>query len=228
MSTLSLSAMRTRLRILLADENSKTWKTDSTLDLFLNLAIIQFTTDLPVSNSHTYTIASDYVGDEHTYTLPADFVYATTVRGYFESGAEMENLPRQHIDFGSWDTGDEPRCYMIDWPSEGYLYLPREPQGSTFTLYYGSYHNTWLDEDSDTFDLGRNRWGEQAIYAYAAFLAFNPSSSQRAQLEQWARRGDLNVGNPLEEEARRWLALYNTLLEEHGEVPETWKFLRVG
>jgi len=95
-------------------------------------------------------------------------------------------------------------------------------------MYYRAYHGTWLSTDENTVNLGRNRWGEQAIYAYAAYLAFNPSSARRAQLEQWARKGDQKVGNPLEREAERWITLYQSLLDEHGENPTTWEFARAG
>lgn len=228
MTTLALSSMRDRLRTLLNDPNSKIWQLNADLDLFLNMAIIKFTTDLPTQSYETYTIATDQQADEHTYLMPDDFVRDGTVRGYFQNGSELENIPRRNIQFGAWDTNDEPRCYMIDWPAEGYLYLPRAPQGTTFTLYYGAYHDTWLEDNTDEVDLGRNRWGEQAIYAYAAYLAFNPASARRAQLEQWARKGDQKVGNPLEKEADRWLQVYQDLLNEHGEVPATWEFSRIG
>jgi hypothetical protein len=228
MTTIALSTLRARLRIYLSDTNSKTWSEDSDLDLFLNHAIIKFTHDLPNSSYNLFTVADDQVGDANTYELPTDFVRDAFVRGYFEGVSNPENILRLNIQPGVWETGDEPRGYVIDWPMEGLFYLPRSPMESTFTMYYGAYHEDWLTEDVDTFDMGRNRWGEQAIYAYASFLAFNPSSSRRAQLEQWNRRGDQNVGNPLEEEAYRWLKIYNDLLIEHGEVPSTWEFVPMG
>lgn len=228
MATIALSTLRSRLRIMLNDENSKTWPNDSTLDLFLNLAIRKYSTDVPVSSYKTYTVATDQTTDAHTYTLPDDFTRDYFVRGYFEISSEQENILRANLRPGSWDTGDEPRVYFIDWPNEGNLYLARESLGSTFTLYYGAQQSTWLDDDADTYDLGRNLWGEQAVYAYSAFLAFNPSSARRAQLEQWARRSDLKVGNPLEEEANRWLALYNSLIAMHAEVPIAFEFVEAG
>jgi len=228
MATIALSTLRSRLRILLNDETSKIWKTDSTLDLFLNMALRKYTTDMPSASSVQYTVATDQTLDAHTYTLPDNYVRDYFIRGYFASGSELENIFRANPRPGSWETGDEPRTYFIDWPLEGSLYIVREAYGATFSLYYGAHQTTWLTNDGDTFNLGRHSWGEQAIYAYAAYLSFNPASAMRAQLEQWARKNDLNVGNPLEEEANRWLTLYTSLIEAHAEIPSAFEFVEAG
>jgi hypothetical protein len=228
MTTIALSTMRSRLRTFLNDAQSRLWPNDTDLDLFLNMAIVKFTTDVPIESATGYTVATDQVGDAHTYYLPDDFVKDRFVRGYFEGSAHIETISRLTMQFGAWTTNDEPRGYLVDFPSEGYLYLPRSPQGTTFTLYYGAYSTTELSADEDTYNLRRHGWGEQAIYAYAAYLAFNPSSSRRAQLEQWARKQDLKVGNPLEREAERWLSMYNMLLQEHGGAPSVYEFLTTG
>ena len=226
MSTVTLSTLRTRLRIFLDDSEGTNW-TDDALDLFLNQAIVKYTTDLPAASGYVYTVADDAQGDNHTYLLPDNFADDHFVRGEFDS-SEAENISRLNHQFGSWETADEPKGYMVDWPNEGYLYLPREPESATFTLYYGAFHDIELSSDSDTFDLGRNKWGEEAVYAYAAYLAFNPASSNRAMLEQWARKGDQKVDNPLEQEGRRWLERYRELIDEHAEVPVYWEFTRTG
>jgi hypothetical protein len=227
MATIALSTLRSRLRTYLNDANSKLWPNDADLNLYLNHAIIKFTHDVPLSARKVYTITTDQVGDAHTYTLPDDFVTDTLIRGYFEGAAQLENVMRLNPRAGAWDEYDEPKGYLIDWPTESGLYLPRAPLSTTFTLYYGAYCDDWLTDDADTFDLGRNRWGELAVYAYAAYLAFNPASARRAQLEQWASKKDQNVDNPLEQEAKRWRGLYNDLLSEHGEAPSAWEFASV-
>jgi len=226
MAAIALSTLRTRLRTYLNDADANYWSNDD-LDLFLNHAIVKYTTDMPSSAYETYTVADDAQADNHTYLLPDDFVTDYFVRGEFDS-AESENVSRLNYQYGAWTTGDEPKGYMVDWPSEGYLYLPREPESTTFILYYGAFQDTELSEDTDTFDFGRNMWGEQAVYAYAAYLAFNPASARRAQLEQWNRKGDQKVDNPLEQEALRWLQRYQTLIAEHAEVPVYWEFTRTG
>lgn len=225
MADIALSTLRSRLRIYLNDTDSKLWPNDSDLNLFLNHAIIKFTHDIPLPTVETYTVATDQQGDTHTYLLPDDYVKDQFLRASF-SGSTTETVSRLSMVPGAWVVTDEPAGYVVHYPSQGYLYLPRSPGSTTFTFYYGAYHDDWLTEDVDTFSFGWSRWGEEAVYAYAAFLAFNPSSARRAQLEQWARRGDQNVGNPLEEEANRWKALYDSLLSEHGDAPDTWEFVR--
>jgi hypothetical protein len=227
MAAIALSTLRSRLRVFLDDTNSKNWPVDAHLNLFINMAIIKYTTDMPISSVKVYTVADDAQADNHTYILPTDLVTDLFLRGQFDS-AEYENVARLNFQYGEWITGSEPKGYFIDHPSEGYLYLPREPESTTFSFYYGACYEDTLESDSDSFDFGRNKWGEQAVYAYAAYLAFNPSSSARAQLEQWARKGDQRVGNPLEEEADRWLQIYRDLIEDHAEIPTTWEFSRAG
>jgi hypothetical protein len=212
---------------MLDDANSDEWS-DAQINMFINYALIKYTHDLPIASACTYTVASDQVGDAHTYNLPDNFVTDSTLKVYLESASTDEFVTKLNIVPGHWTTSDEPKGYILDFPQEGQIYLPRSPEGTTFTLYYGAYHGSWLTNDADSFDLGRNRWGELAVIAYTGYLAFNPTSSTRALLEQWARRGDQNVGNPLEEEAARWLALYRSLLDEHAEVPDYWEFVAKG
>jgi len=226
MATITLSDLRTRLRIYLSDSNKKLWQNDEELNLFLNHAIIKFSTDVPSPTGLVYTVETDQQADSRTYLLPEDMVAPVWVRGNFTTTAVLETVERIYPRPGAWTSNNEPLGFIVDWPQEGQFYLPREPLSSTFTLYYTAFHADWLDEDQDTFNLGRNRWGEQAVLYYAAHLAFNPPASRRAQLEQWNRRTDQNVGNPLEEEAARWLRLYRNLLSEHEESPITWEFIR--
>lgn len=227
MATVSLATLRSRLRVYLSDTNKKLWPDDGELDLFLNHAIIKFTHDVPLASAQLYTVATDQQGDANTYLMPEDFVRDKFLRASFYT-SRSETVLRLRMEPGVWVESDEPAGYVLDYPSDGYLYLPREPSSDAFTFYYDGYWAAWLADDLDEFDLGRKRWGEEAVYAYAAFLAFNPSSARRAQLEQWARRGDQNVGNPLEEEAARWKAHYGELLAEHGEAPVAWAFVESG
>jgi hypothetical protein len=220
---LALSDMRSRLRIYLNDKDKKLWPGDEDLDLFLNQAIIQFTTDVPKASRKVYTVVTDQQDDANTYLLPTDLVKARFARGTF-GDSDTETVTRINMRQGAWDAGYEPKGFLIDWPLEGSFYFPRQPTSDTFTLYYGAVHSTRLVDNADTFDLGRNLWGEQAIYFYAAFLCFNPSSSRRAQLEQWARKTDQNVGNPLEEEGKRWHNLYKELINDNADLPAVWEF----
>jgi hypothetical protein len=201
------------------------WPDNGELDLFLNHAIVKFTNDVPSAQAKTYTVATDQQEDAHTFLLPTNLVTDLFLRGSFYT-SRIETVNRIHMKPGVWVEGDEPAGYITDFPSEGYLYLPKETSSDTFTLYYSGYWETWLSDDADEFELYRNRWGEEAVYAYACFLAFNPSSARRAQLEQWARRGDKDVDNPLEQEANRWKRLYEQLLLEHGEQPTAWSFVQ--
>jgi hypothetical protein len=224
MTELALSTLRTRLRIYLNDSGSKIWTQNSELDLFINQAIVKFTTDVPERKSVNYTLASGVGGDYKTYELPDDFVRARAARGCFSQSSRTETIMKVTLTPGSWVEGQEPVGFIVDFPEEGYIYFPREPLGS-FDLLYAGFHSEPLEEDTDKVDIGRRAWGEQAILAYAAYLAFNPSSARRAQLEQWNRKADQNVDNPLEQEAKRWLAMYSGLLADNAQQPQAWEFV---
>jgi hypothetical protein len=224
MTQLALSTLRTRLRIFLNDTGSKIWTSNSELDLFINQAIVKFTTDVPKRKQVTYTAASAVGGDAKLYTLPDDFIRARAARGYFSQSTRLETVMKITLTPGSWADGQEPIGYIVDYPETGYIYFPREPDGSVVLLYAG-FEGTALTLDTDKVDIGRNAWGEQAILAYAAYLAFNPSSARRAQLEQWNRKADQNVDNPLEQEAKRWLAMYASLVADNMQQPQAWEFV---
>jgi hypothetical protein len=125
---------------------------------------------------------------------------------------------------GAFVPSDEPRRYVVGFPTENVQFYLREfPRGTSFTLYYGATH-TPLSADSDTLNLRTHRWGELAVIYYAAYLAFLPYAASRARLEQWARKQDLNVQNPLAEEGLRYLEAYQALIERHTE-PVTYEFV---
>ena len=224
MATVTLTDLTYRLRLLISDTQKKRWKDDDELELYINWAVVQWTTDIPIAASASFVVN----GNE--YTLPDDAVAVSYVAGYFENASYTEHVFPGDIEPGMWQTDYEPKILLPDHPEHGKFYLPRAPIGSTFTLYYGALH-PWLvvDEDPEInvdMDFGLRRWGEMAVLSYAAYLAHNPSASFRAFLEQWAGKIDLNVGNPLAEEAQRWLDFYNALLDQHAR-PTSFRFLEV-
>jgi hypothetical protein len=216
----TLSTLRTTLQTFLKDTDAKKWTADD-LDSFIGLAVTQWTTDVPIASSNSYTVVSG----QHEYDLPENAVEVRGVYGYFESSGTQEYLAPMHIRPGAWSLNDEPRRYVVGFPTETQFYLPREPRGSSFILYYGACHNP-LSLDTDTLSLRMHRWGELAVIYYAAHLAFLPYSASRARLEQWARKQDLNVGNPLMEESQRYRELYQSLIDEHTE-PAIYEFVRL-
>lgn len=210
------------MQTFLKDTSAKKWS-EADLDTFINLAVTKWTTDIPIASSNSY----DVVSGQNAYDLPENAVEIRQVYGYFESTATQEFLAPMQLQPGTaFVTNDEPRRYIVGFPSETEFYLPREPTGSTFMLYYGACHTT-LVLGTDTLNLRTHRWGELAVLYYAAHLAFLPYSSSRARLEQWARKQDLNVGNPLSEESQRYLEMYHALVEEHSE-PIMYEFVRLG
>jgi hypothetical protein len=220
MATVALSTLRSKLQTFLKDTSAKKWTADD-LDIFINLAIVEWTTELPIASACDVSVVSG----EHAYDLPDNAVSVTWVRGYFESTASLETIGPMRMGEGVWTENDEPRRFIVQHPTETQIYLPREPQGDTFTLYYGAVHQELLD-DADALDLRLHRWGEQAVIAYAAHLAFLPYSASRARLEQWSRKTDLKVDNPLSDEAVMWLEKYDGLMAKHAK-PDTWTMVRL-
>jgi len=220
MATVALSTLRSKLQTFLKDTAAKKWTTTD-LDTFINLAITQWTTDVPIASSNSYTVVSD----QHEYDMPENAVDVRNMYGYFESTSTQEYLAPMQIRPGAYALNDEPRRYVVGFPTETQFYLPREPRGTSFTLYYGATHSP-LALDTDTLNLRTHRWGELAVLYYAAYLAFLPYSASRARLEQWARKQDLNVQNPLAEEAQAYMDRYIELREQYTG-PVVYEFVRL-
>lgn len=217
MAKISLANLVTQLRTYLSDPvTGQTKWTDTELTLFINDAVQIWTTDLPIAAIKSYDVAAN------TYDAPTDMVEAWWVEGYFVSASEPQFIAPMDIEPGAWQDNYEPIGFLVDWPAAGQFYLPRAPQSTTFTFYYGKVHPE-LTAQVD-LDMGRHTWGRLAVLAYAAFLALSAKSVARASLEQHARKTDLNVDNPLEQEAKRWLAEYERLMARYAE-PTSLRFL---
>ena len=221
MATVALSSLRSTLQTFLKDTQAKKWS-GADLRTFINLAITKWTTDLPIRSSTEYTAVSG----QHEYDMPENAVSLNLVYGYFESTGTAEWIPTMLIRPGAFVENDEPRRVIVGFPTESQFYLPRESQGSTFTVYYGARHTPLVD-DTDTLNLRAYAWGELAVLYYAAYLAFVPYSASRARLAQWAKWPELNVGNPLSEQAELYKQMYEELMEQNAE-PVYWEFVSSG
>lgn len=219
MATVALSTLRATLQMFLKDTDAKKWTADD-LNTFINLAITKWTTDLPILSGNSYTV----VADQHEYTLPENCVAVDWVYGYFESAGTQEYLAPMKMRPGAFATNDEPRRFVEGFPSDTQFYLPRLPiSGDAFTVYYRAKHSS-LVLDADALNLRQYAWGELAVLYYAAYLAYLPHAANRARLEQWARKADLNVGNPLAEQAERYKLMYQELMEEYS-MPTVYEFV---
>ena len=205
--TLSLATLLERQRIYLDDVDDAEWS-DNQLVLFLNDAITLFTTQVPYSKS----VDVDVSGQSYDY--PDDLVAVERVWGYFTNATIKEFISTGDIEDGAWETNAEPTIVVTGFPSEGQYYFPYQPQGSQFTLMYWAFKSAGfvVDTPGTTVDFGSRPWAEMAVRNLTGFLAFSPGSSFRALLEQWADKQDLNVDNPLEQEARRYMKEYMRIL----------------
>lgn len=211
MATITRANLRAQLRIQLEDTDTSSPKwDDDTLNQCLNWAITLHTTELPFA-AYTSVSAS---GNE--YELPALGVAIHLIRGLFGDSESTFIRAAERDDFvGVWTTGDEPKCFITDFPEEGSYYLPYAPTGD-FTLYYGI-RRAEMDDDEDTYDYGERAWTIPAICYLAGSHAFDPKSASRAGLEQWASKIDLNVDNPLDQESKRWYERYRTQMLTYAQ-----------
>ena len=159
MATVALSTLRSQLQTFLRDTDAKKW-TATDLDSFINLAITQWTTDLPIATSVDYAVVSG----QHAYDVPSNAVSVKWVRGYFENSSNLEFIGPMSVEPGTWASLDEPRRFILQFPTETQFYLPRLPSGSAFTLYYGATHDP-LAGDGAVLNLRNQRWGELAVLA---------------------------------------------------------------
>lgn len=216
MSTITLAELRSRLRITLSDSQSKRWKVDTDLDLFIAQAAMVWSSECPYAAYQSYAVSGN------TYDFPDDAVAVRMVEGYFTSTSSQETIFPGSVGPGMTVYGSEPLEFYLNHPEMDSFYIPKTPQGDTFTLYYGKHHPR-LSATQD-LDLGTRAWGEMAVLAYAAFLAHNPASAFRAAIEQWADKQDQNVDNPLEQEGVRWLYYYDRLVQKYW-MPSSFSFV---
>jgi hypothetical protein len=177
--------------------------------LCINDAITLWSSELPFAVNADVEVA----GNE--YEMPDRCVVINRIWGDFTGDGVKEfvsKASRQDTQ-GAWVQDSEPIVILPDFPEEGKYYLPRTPQ-ATFTLYYGE-HRAIIDAEDATLDFGMRTWGLQALRALAAYYSHNPRSTFRADLAQWAGRTDLNVGNPLAQEAKRWLQEYERIMRTY-------------
>ena len=222
MSTLALSTLRARVRTFVKDSTVKKW-TDVDLDMYINMALDQWTTDVPIASSTPYTVVSS----QHAYSLPENAACVYHIKGLFlsSSAADEEFIAPVKVIPGAWNTGDEPRRYIVGFPTETQFYLPHVPGGATFTLYYGAYHN-FVSNDADLIDFRTHRWGVLAVIAYTLYLAHKPYAASRSRLRQWTQRPEIDTKNPPQDESQAWLETYQDLLDQNTQ-PATFEFVRL-
>ena len=215
MATVKRSDLRSALRLMIQDSGTQNDVSDEAANLAINQAIVAHTTEVPFAAEYEYTTATGV----HEFTLPDYFVYAAYVRGYFISTNRLQFIEEiEEADWLSyWKDTQEPVGFRVNFPSQDKLYLPRAPLSEPITFYYGV-SRPELAEDTDAVDLASRAWSKEAILLYAAYRAFEYLSSARARLEQWATKIDQRVDNPLEQEAKRWLAEYTRLVNKHTQA----------
>lgn len=205
---ITIPALVTKTRMYLRDPSAKRWKSDSDIEQFLADAATAWSTELPFSSTMSF------VASGNEYYLPIDFVDMYMIEGSFTNASVTERIIPGGIGTGVWRTGEEPISVLVHYPTESKFYLPRAPL-SDFVMYYGSLHSNLLETGYLSLPPSR-AWGEMAVIAYACYLAHNPASAFRASMEQWADKQDLRVDNPLEQEAARWLQVYNSIMAKNA------------
>lgn len=208
----TLVELRAYCRVDLNDTGVNPKISDADLNTFVNDAIVLWSSEAPFPAKVTVTLAAN------EYVYPEDCVRPWRVHGQFSASGTNEFIRRASSDDlkGAWQSESEPICFIPQFPEAGKYYLPRVPKAD-FTLYYGA-RRARLPDDVATLDLVDREWGVDAIRALAAYKVHNPRSVFRARLEQFAGPADKNVGNPLHEEADRWLAEYVRIMRIYRQA----------
>ena len=210
--TVNRESLRDALRIMLEDTDEATPKwTDAALNQCIGDAIVLHTTEVPFAASESVAVSGN------TYDYPDLAVRVHRVQATIDSASRFIDEADRDIFMGLWETGDEPVCFIPNYPAEGQYYLPRTPGGSTMTVFYGARLEEPAD-DGTSIDLAQRAWAAKAILRLSGALAFDPKSSARANLEQWASTIDQRVDNPLDQEAKRWYALYDELVLKYAQA----------
>jgi hypothetical protein len=204
------------VRYLLRDTGSTKRWSDAELLQYVNWAIADLSRVVPELKSMELT------GSGPSFTLPEDFQTINRVTLVDSAAASTFFVPKLDLyDDSEWpfaapDDDTSPWGYLLDWPSEGSIYITRLKDAGTYTLYYYAVRAE-LSADNAVLPFGRQRWTQMALACYICYVAHLRQGVSRANLEQYAQRPDLPVGNPLNVEAREWLVAYNRLLAEHRD-----------
>lgn len=222
--TVALPRLRTAY---LKDPLGKKWD-DDVLLTYCNRALADLSGHVPMPKSYTLVAAT---GIANAYTLPDDLHSIEAV--IWPTGLSVAN---------GWDrsgvlvypeaiTAESDISYLLDWPNEGLLTLTCIPPGAV-TLYYGAYRpvvTAFVPVDppvplppdyeapvESPLPFGRYAWMEGALCSYIAMLAHLREGVTTAMLEQFKVKNDLNVGNPLNAEAREWWIQYYRIVTENA------------
>jgi hypothetical protein len=191
---------------LVDSEVSPKW-TDEELMAYANMALDDISGSCP---EPCYVVVTGTNGTLVEFSLPDDLLSLDAVQWDTQVLQEYEAEPGRVIPGTT-----KPPMYMVDWPSEGSITFTRAPSATqVVTLFYSAYRQHIVGDNS-TLPVGRHRWMEQAIALYIGFLAHLREGVGTANLEQWKSRQDLNVGNPLNVEAREFLLQYQRLVREN-------------
>lgn len=185
------------LRPLLKDtKTTKKWSDEELLG-YANWALDDLSTQVPLVCQTTF--AAD--ASTTAFDLPTDFISVVAV-----IQAETP-LPRYDWEPGTClRTSDTDEMgYFLDHPETGQLTFTTAPTADV-TLVYNAYLPHMTAEGD--LPIGRFRWMEEAIAFYACYLAHMRQGVSAASLEQWKTKRDLDVGNPLNLEAREWRLRY--------------------
>lgn len=205
----TLAELRAQVRLELADSSVEPELADELIDTSIIEAVTQYTTQVPFQASATVAAS----GNE--YTLPELAVDILRIRGSFIDTASTQFVGRAEPKdlYGVWPTGEEPVVYIPHYPSHGKYYLPREPLADFTLQYHARVYPPVVGSDDDSIELGQRGWGRWAIVTLACYFCFFPRASGRSYLEQFSGRPDINVGNPLREEAKEWLREYERTIK---------------
>lgn len=181
--------------------------TDAELLAYANLALDDLSNSAPL---YTYAAATGVDGSTAQFALPDDLLALDSVTLNNVFLEEYEPVPGRALPGTS-----SPTYFLLDWPQEGLLTLTRAPAaGSALVLHYSAWRGHLVDAASE-LPVGHQRWLEQALAMYVCYLAHLREGVGAASLEQWKGRQDLNVGNPLNLQAREFLAQYQRLVREN-------------
>lgn len=232
MTLLWSTALARVRRGFLKDPLAKKWTDEVLLD-FANLALDDLSAYLPRATSAPLVVLAD---TPYVFMLPEDLRSVEAV--LWSDGASVPNawdLARKqqahNLVLPEEISAESELSYLLHWPSEGYLTVTRLPAGVVM-LHYNAYRSHIVIPDpppdepppdyeapaAPTLPFGPFAWLEGALYCYMAMLCHLREGVTTAMLEQFKVRNDMNVGNPLNVEAREWWVQYQRIV--NGNAPK--------
>lgn len=154
-------------------------------------------------------------GQTTAFNLPTDYVASITVMDHQQNLVKPMSADSSFNLRGVGSNQAQPG-FLLHWPTTRKItFLRPIPSDVSYSMRYRAF---WpqITGDEYVMSFGIWDWLALALALYVSYLAYTAEAGKRALLEQWATRPELQVDNPLEQQAEYFFRQYDRLIHAHN------------